>query len=108
MNRIKYFCRGNDTYWVLSVLISTVPVFPGEKSFNRVSCCCRCKAPRFGLVRLEGVEETSPDWAVRVVLNEVGSEATVTAYQKRLVSHGQVEGSGANATRRAGIHGTRG
>ena len=35
-------------------------------------------------MRLEGVEETSPDWAVRVELNEAGSQATVTAYQKRL------------------------
>ena len=85
-------------------------VFWGEMSFNRVSCYYRCKAPRSGLVRLEGVEETSPAWALRVVINAAGSEATVTAYQKRLVSHGpEVEGSrGANATRRAGIHGTRG
>ena len=61
-------------------------VFLGKMSFNRVSCCCRCKAPRSGLVRLEGVEETSPDWAVRVEINEVGSQATVTAYQKRLAT----------------------
>ena len=46
--------------------------------------CSRCKTPRSGPVRLEGVEETSPDWAVRVELNEAGSQATVTAYQKRL------------------------
>ena len=32
-----------------------------------------------------GVEETSPNWAVRVEMNAAGTFATVTAYQKRLL-----------------------
>ena len=32
-----------------------------------------------------GVEETSPDWAIRVEINAKGNIATVTAYQKKLL-----------------------
>ena len=32
-----------------------------------------------------GVEETSPDWAIRVEINSKGNIATVTAYQKKLL-----------------------
>ena len=32
-----------------------------------------------------GVEETSPDWAIRVEINSKGNIATVTAYQKKLI-----------------------
>ena len=43
----------------------------------------RCRT-RSG-VRLVGVEETSPDWAIRVEINSKGNIATVTAYQKKLL-----------------------
>ena len=36
-------------------------------------------------MRLVGVEETSPDWAIRVEINPKGNIATVTAYQKKLL-----------------------
>ena len=36
-------------------------------------------------MRLVGVEETSPDWAIHVEINPRGNIATVTAYQRKLL-----------------------
>ena len=58
-----------------------VPVFVEQSGQSPVSVIViKCRARRG--VRIQGVEETSRDWTLRVELNQRGSVATVTAVRK--------------------------
>ena len=77
---------------ILHMLIPQTPLYPSSRLYVPVFVeqpqagpaitviVIKCRARRG--VRIEGIEETSPDWTLRIDLNPRGSAATVTAFRK--------------------------
>ena len=94
---------GDET---LHLLIPQTPLYPGSRLYVPVFLeqpregaplavvVLKCRARRG--VRIAGVEESSPDWTLRVEVNARGSVGTVTAFRKdaaRLTRGDRHEGS---------------
>ena len=74
------------------MLIPQSPLYPGSRLYVPVFVeqpqegvpvsvvVIKCRARRG--VKIEGIEETSEDWTLRIDLNSRGSIATVTAFRK--------------------------
>ena len=77
---------------ILHMLIPQTPLYPSSRLYVPVFVeqpqvgppvsviVIKCRARRG--VRIEGIEETSSDWTLRIDMNSRGSSATVTAFRK--------------------------
>lgn len=77
---------------ILHMLIPQTPLYPSSRLYVPVFVeqpqsgppvtviVVKCRARRG--VRIEGIEETSKDWTLRIDLNTRGTTATVTAFRK--------------------------
>ena len=77
---------------VLHLLVPQSPLYPGSRLYVPVFVeqpqaaspvsviVIKCRARRG--VRIQGIEETSGDWTLRMDINNKGSVATVTAFKK--------------------------